>query len=214
MSAGGVSYNISVDTSSLNSQSGYLDFQFNPGGSSAESANASVTGFQSIGAILAAVAIDTGDASGSLPGTLTFDNGTAFNDVFQGITLGSSFSFDLTLSGPAIDSPGGTFGSAFAVSLYAADQVTPLLTTDPYGSVGTINVNAAGTTAAEVFPQSATNSTPAGTVTPEFSSATPEPSSLVICASTLPLGFFALHRGRRQKRGEARGVYINDKTNL
>ena len=142
---------LSVDTSSLKGQSGYLDIEFNPGDSSAEAATAIVTNFQTIGGILAQPPILTGDASGSLPGTLTLDNGTAYNDVFQGFTFGNSFGFNLTLSGPAIDSPGGTVGSAFALSLYAADGITPLLTTDPNGSVSTVYLNANGTALAEDF---------------------------------------------------------------
>src|SRR5690242_17131863 len=98
----GFVYQVSADTSSLNGQSGFIDLQFNPGGS-AESATASVTGFQTTGtaAVLAASVVDTGDASGALPGTLTFDNGTGFNDIFQGITFGTGLSFQVTFSGPA-----------------------------------------------------------------------------------------------------------------
>ena len=171
-------YNVIVDTSSLSMQSGFLDFQFNPGDSTTEAATASVTLFQTVGGMLSQPASLTGDAAGSLPGALTLDNGSAFNDVFQGFTFGESFSFKLTLSGPAIDSPGGTTGSAFALSLYAADGITPLLTTDPNGSVATIDLNANGTTSVYTFPQSLTDNTPAATVT--SASAVPEPSTLVL----------------------------------
>ena len=41
-------FKVSVDTSSLSKQSGFLDFQFNPGDSSAEAAIASVTLFQTV----------------------------------------------------------------------------------------------------------------------------------------------------------------------
>ncbi len=171
-------YNVIVDTSSLSMQSGFLDFQFNPGDSTTEAATASVTLFQTVGGMLSQPASLTGDAAGSLPGALTLDNGSAFNDVFQGFTFGESFGFKLTLSGPAIDSPGGTTGSAFALSLYAADGITPLLTTDPNGSVATIDLNANGTTSVYTFPQSLTDNTPAATVT--SASAVPEPSTLVL----------------------------------
>jgi len=187
---------LSVDTSSLNGQSGYLDIQFNPGDSSAEADTATVTNFQTIGGILAQPPILTGDASGSLPGTLTLVNGTAYNDVFQGFTYGSSFGFNLTLSGPAIDSPGGTVGSAFALSLYAADGITPLLTTDPNGSVSTVYLNANGTASAETFPQSPTDNTPAASVT-----AVPEPSTLtmVLLFSSLQAGLILLRSARRRR---------------
>ena len=81
----------------------------------------------------------------------------------------------MTLSGPALDSPGGSSGSSFALSLYDADGRTPLLTTDPNGSVLTVNLNVSGTTSVLTFPQSSTNSTPAASV-----SSVPEPSSLVL----------------------------------
>jgi hypothetical protein len=125
----------------------------------------------------------TGDATGSLPGTLILDNGTAYNDAFQGFTFGNSFKFLLTLSGQAIDNPGGTFGSSFALSLYDATGTTPLLTTDPNGSVLTVNLNASGSTSVETFPQSSTNSMPVAVAT----SAVPEPSSLILLVSMIPV---------------------------
>jgi hypothetical protein len=179
-----VIYDVSVDTAALSGQGGNLDFQLNPGGLGAAAANATVTSFQSIGGILSPSSIVTGNASGSLPGTLMLDNGTAFNDIFQGFTYGSSFSFVLTLSGPAIGSSGGVFGSSFALSLYDAAGVTPLLTTDPNGSVLTINLNTNGTTSVETFPQSPTNSTPVATATPAVS-AVPEPPAIVLLAAGL-----------------------------
>jgi hypothetical protein len=171
---------VGVDTSSLSGQSGYLDFQFNPGDSSALAATATVTGFSSVGGTLAPSSTLSGDASGALPGTLTLDNGTIFNDVFQGFTFGSSVSFTVTISGPAIISLSGTVGSAFAFSLYAADEVTPLLTTDPNGSVSTILLSAGGTTTSEAFPQSSTDNTPAATITPAGVTAVPEPPTATI----------------------------------
>lgn len=182
--AGIVTYQVSVNTSPLSGQDGNLDFQFDPGSSLAESATATVTNFQTIGGILSQPAMLTGDATGSLPGTLTLDNGTVFNDAFQGFTHGNSFGFLLTLSGQAIDSPSGIFGSSFAISLYDAAGITPLLTTDPFGSVLTVNLNADGTTSAETFPQSPTNSTPAASASPV--SAVPEPSTMLLLVSSLP----------------------------
>jgi hypothetical protein len=194
----GLVFNVSVDTSSVSMQSGFLDFQFNPGDSSALAATASVTLFQTVGGTLSQPASLTGDATGSLPGALTLNNGTAFNDAFQGFTFGDSFGFTLTLSGPAIDSPGGTTGSAFALSLYAADGITPLLTTDPNGSVATIDLNANGTASVSTFAQSPTDNTPAATVTP--ASAVPEPRTLVLVLMAVACaGLINLCRSRREK---------------
>ena len=191
--AGFITYHVNVDTSSLSGQAGNLDFQFNPGDATAESATATVTNFQSVGGILASSNTLSGDASGLLPGTLTLVNDTPFNDVFQGFTFGSSLGYDLTLTGMALDNPGGTFGSSFAFSLFDAAGVTPLLTTDPNGSVLTVNVNTNGTTSVETFPQSPTNSAPAASAIPA-ASATPEPSSMVLLLSALPAGFAVLRR--------------------
>ena len=185
-----VTYQVSVNTSTLSGQGGNLDFQFNPGGLGAESATATVTSFQTVGGILSQPAMLTGDATGSLPGTLTLDNGTLYNDVFQGFIYGNSFSFRLTLSGQALDNPGGTFGSSFALSLYDAGGIRPLLTTDPNGSVLTVNLNANGTTLAETFPQSLTNSIPVAVAT----SAVPEPSTMVLLIISLPVFLFAILR--------------------
>lgn len=176
--AGSLTYQVSADTVALNGQGGNLDFQFNPGGSGAEAATAIVTNFQTIDGILSQPATLTGDATGSLPSTLTLGNGTAFNDVFQGFAYGSSFSFTLSLSGPALDNSGGTFGSAFALSLYDAVGIMPLLTTDPNGSVLTIDLNANGTAFVEAFAQSSTNSN--SVVTIALLTAVPEPSSLIL----------------------------------
>jgi len=193
----GLVFSVSVDTSPLSTQSGFLDFQFNPGDSSAEAATASVTLFQTVGGSLSQPASLTGDALGSLPGALTLNNGTAFNDAFQGFTFGASFGFTLTLSGPAIDSPGGTTGSAFALSLYAADGITPLLTTDPNGSVVTIDLNANGTATVYTFAQSPTDNTPAATVT--LAGAVPEPSTVVLALIVVACaGLFNFCRSRRE----------------
>ncbi len=173
--AGSVTYLVDVNTNAIAGQAGNLDFQFNPGGLGSEFATATVTSFQTSGGLLSQPATLTGDASGSLPGTLTLDNGTAYNDVFQGFTFGSKLDILLTLSGPALNSPGGSSGSSFALSLYDAAGVTPLLTTDPNGSVLTVDLNVNGTVSVLTFPQSSTNSIPIASV-----SSVPEPASLVL----------------------------------
>ena len=129
-----------------------------------------------------------------MPGALTLDNGTAFNDAFQGFTFGDSFGLNLTLSGPAIDSPGGTTGSAFALSLYAADGITPLLTTDPNGSVATIDLNANGTASVSyVCPKP--DGRHAGS--DRRRGAVPEPSTLVLVLIAVACaGMIALYRSR------------------
>ena len=147
--AGFITYEISVNTSSLSGESGFLDFQFNPGpivnGNGALPASATITSFQTIGgAILPLSNPPIGNASGSLSNTLTLDNGTVLNDFTQDFLYGSSFSFDLTLSQP-LDDPNGTVGSSFALTLFDS-LFNSQLTTDPNGSVLTVNLNPDGTT--------------------------------------------------------------------
>ena len=52
---------------------------------------------------------------------VTFGNGTAFNDFFEGFTYGSKLSFHASLFGPALSSPDGTAtsGSTFAFSMFS-----------------------------------------------------------------------------------------------
>ncbi|WP_165227461.1 NF038129 family PEP-CTERM protein [Aquisphaera insulae] len=181
--AGSISYLVEVNTTAITGQDGNLDFQFNPGGSGSGAATATVTDFLTAGGVVAQPPTRTGDASGSLPGSLTLNNSTAYNDVFQGFTFGTGFSFTLTLTGPALDSPGGSAGSSFALSLYDASGVTPLLTTDPNGSVLTVDLDAEGTVSTLTFPQASTDPTPIVRL-----ASVPEPAGLLL----LGTGFVAL----------------------
>jgi hypothetical protein len=141
--AGSQTYNVTVNTSALDGQSGYLDFQLNPGGSGALAVSATVSAFTSDGTLQPGAPLNgvSGDVSGMLPGTLTVRNTTGFNDYFEGFTYGNGVSFELTVSGPGVGTA-GTVGSSFAFSLYDGTGTMPLLTTDPNGSVLTVNVNA------------------------------------------------------------------------
>src|SRR5579872_3440952 len=82
---------VTVDTSSIKGSNGYLDFQLNPGGGTAEALKAVISQYQQTQGSLASTSLNTGDAVGTLPASLTLDNGTAFNDIFQGTTFGTSF---------------------------------------------------------------------------------------------------------------------------
>lgn len=140
----------------------------------------------------------TGDVSGGpLPATLTLDNGTAFNDYFEGFTFGTSLSFDLSLYGPALSSPNGTStsGSTFAFSMFSnAAGTLPTLTTDlTDGFALTVGVNLDGTTSATDFSTQTS-------IVPETSSV-PEPNSLVLLGTIIAFG--TLHRRRRARGAKA-----------
>jgi len=191
--AGSTSYLVSVNTASLSGQNGYLDFQFNPGGTGASAASATVSAFTTDGSLQPGAPLNgvSGDVSGALPGALVLRNTTGFNDYFDGFTYGNAINFSLTLSGPAVGTS-GSVGSAFAFSLYDATGSNPLLTTDPNGSVLTVNVNPDGSTSVETFPQSPTNNSPVASA-----SAVPEPSSLMLFLSTVPAGLALWVRMKR-----------------
>ena len=193
-SADSATYLISVNTSSIAGTSGSLDFQFNPGAMS-QAADAQVLGFTSNGSLGAPST--TGDASGTLPGTVSLDNGTAFNDYSAGFTYGSTLTFDVNLSGPALTSPNGTSssGSSFAFSMFSDGSGTmPTLTSDTTdGFAVTIDVNLDGTTTLKNF----SNETSAGLL----ATTTPEPGTLLLMAAGLA-GIVALR---------CQGVLLNSK---
>jgi hypothetical protein len=192
--AGSVTYNVTVNTSALAGQVGYLDSQFNPGPGAAP-ATATISAFTSDGTLQLGAPLNgtTGDVTGQLSGPLTLGNSSFFNDYFEGFNYGSTIHFQLTLSGPAVGGSAPS-GSSFAFSLYDSTGTVPLLTTDPNGSVLTINVNANGSTSVETFPQSPNNLTPVATA-----SVVPEPSTLALAACMPPAGLAAWRRKRATK---------------
>jgi hypothetical protein len=162
-----IQYLITVDTSSVNHNSGFVDFQFNPGDNNLQLAFATISNFNAGGGVLV---IDptpfpdpntnpphftspqlTGDVSGDLlTGPLAFTNGTALNDFFQQFTYGSFFSFVLSLTGPALDTPNGSgLGSTFGMELL--DQNKAAILTDQQLFAATVQVNPNGTTTATAF---------------------------------------------------------------
>ena len=134
-------YIITLDTSTLSGTPGSLDFQFNPGGASAAAATLQISGFTTTGA-LAGTATDTGGGTGTLPGTLLIANTGNFNDVFQGITFGSTLRFFATLTSPLSNSP---VGSTFSFSVLDPTGTTTLLGNNPDGSVLDISPNSTTT---------------------------------------------------------------------
>src|ERR1035441_9930218 len=121
VSADTITYGVTVNTSSISGTAGSLDFQFNPGPLVSQAASLDIFSFASDGTLAAGACLAggpclAGNVTGTLPGTVTFDNGTGFNDYFQGFTFGSTLLFNVRLYGPAVNSPDGisTSGSTFA----------------------------------------------------------------------------------------------------
>jgi len=179
--ASAITYNVTVDTSSLNGSVGALDFQFNPGALTTQAADLQILQFTSDGSPLGLAFPQTGDVSGTLPGTLSFGNGAGFNDYFDAFQFGQSITFRVSLDGPALVSPDGSAlsGSAFGFGLFSDPAGTVLaLTSDPSGFAFMIDVNLDGTTTLSNF-SAHTTVAPQVVVSPgPEPSPVPEPSSL------------------------------------
>src|ERR1039457_5705116 len=158
-------YQLTIDTSTISGTAGSLDFNFNPGPLGTQPASLDISSFLSDGTLgSGSCALGgpclTGDVIGTLPGTLTFDNGTGFNDYFQDFTFGSALMFDVRLYGPAVSSPDGisTSGSTFAFIMFSDGAGTmPILTGDlTDGFAATVDLNVDGTATVTNFSSETT----------------------------------------------------------
>jgi PEP-CTERM motif len=187
-----ITYDVTVNTSSISGTTGSLDFNFNPGSLVTQSASLQILDFSSNGTLAGSPEL-TGDVSGALPGTLTFDNGTGFNDYFEGFTFGSTLSFDVSLYGPALSSPDGTStsGSTFAFSMFSdAGGTTPTLTSDTTdGFAFTVDVNLDGSTTVTNYSAETSVVAASGPV-----GAVPEPGNVALIGLGL-VGIGLVRRG-------------------
>ncbi|ALT75930.1 NF038129 family PEP-CTERM protein [Paucibacter sp. KCTC 42545] len=115
-------YHAVINTSGM-SGSAALDFQFNPGPLPAVGASVALSNFS--GLLGNVISID-GDVSGALPGSVVLSNSSGYNDLFQSVTLGGSFSFDISFSGD-FRSTSGNVGSSFAVGLLGGKNLSQYL---------------------------------------------------------------------------------------
>lgn len=176
--ASAINYGVTVYTSSLANSPGIIDLQFNPGPGVIQSATVSLTAFTTDATPLANQTTLTGDAYGTFPVTLVLSNSAPYNDIFQGVQFGRRLSFNLAISGAAIDSPSNQgSGSRFGLSIYSADQITPLLTSDPNGTVVTLDLDPRGRLTVLTFT-TADGKPPVAVVQP-----VPEPASPLLFGS-------------------------------
>jgi len=182
--AGPIAYLVTVNTGAISGTSGFLDFSFAPGYDS-QSAFVTIGSFAPGGSLSGSPVVN-GGVLGVLPGTVTIDNSTAFNDYFQGFEFGTTIQFLLSFGGPAVTSPDGTSsGSTFGFGMFENSAGTiPLLTTDPFGNAFTVDVNPDGSTTPIIFP-AALDAPPAATL----ESTTPEPAPCALLALGLVVLF-------------------------
>jgi hypothetical protein len=171
-----MTYVVTVNSSSISGTMGSLDFQFNPGPLVSKPATLQISNFASNGTLNPPPS-PVGDVTGVLPGTLSFDNFTAFNDYFEPFTYGTMLSFDVSISRMA----GGTSGSAFAFSMFSDPAGTiPTLTTDTTdGFAFTVDINLDGSTTVTPFSSQTTVVPAVGSV--------PEPSGAVLIVTVIAL---------------------------
>lgn len=126
-------YQVTVDTSSLTGTAGYLDLQLNPADTSAPAAVVDVANLQGNLTLLAMPDV-FGEVTGVLPSMVTLTNSAAFNDYFQSVQFGNVFSVMLDIDGDFL-TQSSLLGTSFALALYAADGISPLLSTDSSGAL-------------------------------------------------------------------------------
>jgi PEP-CTERM motif len=180
--AGPITYDVTVNTSSISGTVGSLDFNFNPGPPVTQFAQLQILSFTSDGSLAEACPCGIGDVGGQLPATLTFDNGSGLNDYFDNFTYGSTISFDVSLYGPALSAPDGvsTSGSTFAFSMFSdlAGTVPALTSNTTFGYAFTIDVNLDGSTTVTNFSPQTNVAAQSGGGTP--SGSVPEPGSFLM----------------------------------
>jgi len=192
-----IEYAITVDTSSQLANMGWIEFQFNGSPSGSQPADAEISNFATDGTIIPPPQL-TGDASGALPGTVSMDNGTNFDDYFEALTFGNTVTFDLTLSGPAIGATAnGEGGGTFTLDFLDSTQSNYLFTADPINDVPvfTVDVNPDGSVTPTAYGSVDTAEAPGSVVS--FSQV-PEPSMALLLAGGLA-GMAILRRRRRAR---------------
>lgn len=163
--AAGPTYHVSVDTTALGQQGGYLDFLF-LGLNGATPVEAMLSNFKGR---FGPDSLLLGDASGSVAGGVAIGNADGWNEFAQSAIFGGLFSFDVSFDGVDGAGPGSTLGIALLDANFqylgaAADIVTFSLLA---GSVDAIGADAAFATVTQ------------GEV--------PEPSTLALLAGALLL---------------------------
>jgi hypothetical protein len=142
---------ITMNTSSINGDSGSLDFSLSSGAGSDQSLTATVYNFA--GGSYTGTQETDGDVSGGpvtsgLAATIgPIPDGFGLNDDFETFDFGNTLSFLVSLSGPALTAPDGNATSPYEFDFETfsdTNGVDPVLTTDPNGISGKIDISPEG----------------------------------------------------------------------
>ncbi len=181
-------YVVNVDTSTLAATHGGIDFSFFQGPlNPVDPASVSILLFTTDGTL--GSASTTPGVTGTLPGTVTIDNGESLTEYFSDVWFGATMRFFLEFSGPAVNSPSGFAGSGstFVFSIFSdPDGTIPVLTTDSMnGYAVTVDLSPNGASTLTNY----SNETTADLV--------PEPATLPLAAASLILLCLGLRRRAR-----------------
>jgi len=179
-----VTYDVHIDTSPFSGSPGAIYFLF-ASGNMADPASVTITNFSLVapGALAAAPPpsgftdpIFDGGVTGSLESLpLNIDNSGGLNDYEHFLIFSSGLSFRVTFHPPAVLS--GVSGSELLWQLTSDDGLTPILTHDPDGFLGTIGFDFDGAFSVDTLGNRGVESVAA------VPSTVPEPSSLVLLAT-------------------------------
>jgi hypothetical protein len=134
-------YDVSLNTASLAGTAATLALDFTAGGTAGNTV--SISGYATDG-VLGPSGPNSGSASGTLPGAVTLSDVSFFNEELQGLTMGSTISFQLsaTTVGPA----GSSLPDTFALFILDSTATNSLLTTtDPTGADALFTLQIDGT---------------------------------------------------------------------
>jgi hypothetical protein len=143
-SADSLTYLVTVNTPNFGAP-GWIDFSFNQANAlTSLSALATITNFHQTGYTLDTTTQTSTGVTGSLATSVMIPNDQGGANFFtQGVlNWGSSFAFDVTISGPAVGTPAAD-GSAFRVTLFDAG-FSPFVSPLPDGEVANITIDPSG----------------------------------------------------------------------
>ncbi|MCX9156379.1 NF038129 family PEP-CTERM protein [Niveibacterium sp. 24ML] len=185
--ASAATYAVTVDTSSLAGETGYLDFGF-AGLADSPAAISTIFGLAG-GSALGAAQLD--GAASITTGGWQLGTGEAFNAVFQSWQFGSQLSFSVDFSGDWLSAGSGS-GNSFSLKLWDGAVSNTLLTADGAGDVLRFELSPGGSIGVETFARDAF-----GTPSAVQVSAVPEPQTYAMLLAGLAL----LGAAKRRRAG-------------